>query len=64
MLQVGRSQVRFSMKSLGFSIDLTFQPHYGSTQSLIEKSTMNLCGGKERSVRKAENFSAICEPIV
>jgi hypothetical protein len=36
----------------------------GSTQPLTEMSTMNLPGGKGRSARKAENLSAICEPIV
>jgi hypothetical protein len=29
MLQAGRSRVRFPMRSLDFSIDLIFQPHYG-----------------------------------
>jgi hypothetical protein len=36
----------------------------GSTQPLIEMSTRNLSGGKERPVRKADNLTAICEPIV
>jgi hypothetical protein len=36
----------------------------GSTQSLTETSTRNLSGGKGRSARKADNFAAICEPIV
>jgi hypothetical protein len=40
-----------------------------STQSLTEMSTRNLPGGggggvKGRSARKADNFTAICEPIV
>jgi hypothetical protein len=34
-----------------------------STQSLTEKSTRNLPGGKGRPARKLENFIAICEPI-
>jgi hypothetical protein len=36
----------------------------GSTQPLIEMSTMNLPGGKGRLVREADNLAAICEPIV
>jgi hypothetical protein len=30
MLQAGRSWVLFSLRSLGFSITKSFQPHYGS----------------------------------
>jgi hypothetical protein len=36
----------------------------GSTQPLKEMSTRNLPGGKERPTRKADNLTAICEPIV
>jgi hypothetical protein len=36
----------------------------GTTQSLTEMSTRNLPGGKERSARKADSLTAICEPIV
>jgi hypothetical protein len=35
-----------------------------STQSLTEMSTRNLPGGKGLQGRKADNFTAICEPIV
>jgi hypothetical protein len=35
-----------------------------STQPLTEMSTMNLPGGKERLERKADNLTAISEPIV
>jgi hypothetical protein len=39
-----------------------------STQPLTEVSTRNLPGGggggKGRTVRKADNLTAICEPIV
>jgi hypothetical protein len=35
----------------------------GSTQPLTEMSTRNLLGGKGRPARKADNFTAICEPI-
>jgi hypothetical protein len=36
----------------------------GSTQPLTEMSTKNLPGGKEWPGRKADNLTAICEPIV
>jgi hypothetical protein len=36
----------------------------GSTQPLTEMSTRNLRGGKGRPARKADNLTAICEPIV
>jgi hypothetical protein len=36
----------------------------GSTEPLTEMSTGNLPGGKGRLERKAENLTAICEPIV
>jgi hypothetical protein len=36
----------------------------GSTQHLKEKSIRNLPGGKGRPARKADNVTAICEPIV
>jgi hypothetical protein len=36
----------------------------GSTQSLIEMSTRKLPGGRVRPARKADNLTAICEPIV
>jgi hypothetical protein len=36
----------------------------GSTQPVTEMSTRNLPGGKEWSARKADNFTAIYEPIV
>jgi hypothetical protein len=35
-----------------------------STQSLTEISTRNLPGDKGRPARKADNFTAVCEPIV
>jgi hypothetical protein len=35
-----------------------------STQSLTEMSTRNLRGDKERPERKADNLTAIYEPIV
>jgi hypothetical protein len=35
-----------------------------STQPLTEMSTKNLTEGKGRPVRKADNLTATCEPIV
>jgi hypothetical protein len=35
-----------------------------STQPRTEISTRNLPGSKQLPARKADNFSAICEPIV
>jgi hypothetical protein len=36
----------------------------GSTQPLTEMSTRNIPGGERRPARKADNLTAICEPIV
>jgi hypothetical protein len=36
----------------------------GSTQPLTEMSIRNLLAGKGRPARKADNLTAICEPIV
>jgi hypothetical protein len=36
----------------------------GSIQPLTEMSTRNLSGGKGRPARKADNLTAISEPIV
>jgi hypothetical protein len=36
----------------------------GSTQPLTEMSTRDLPRGKGRPTRKADNLTAICEPIV
>jgi hypothetical protein len=36
----------------------------GSTHPLTEMSTRNLRGGKGRLARKADNFTAKCEPTV
>jgi hypothetical protein len=35
-----------------------------ANQSLTEMSTRKLPGGKGRPARKADNLTAICEPIV
>jgi hypothetical protein len=34
-----------------------------STQPLAEMSTRKLPGGKEQPASKADNFTAICDPI-
>jgi hypothetical protein len=36
----------------------------GSIQPLTEMSTRHFPGGELRPARKADNFTAICEPIV
>jgi hypothetical protein len=36
----------------------------GSTQTVTKMSTRDLPGDKGRPARKAENFTAVCEPIV
>jgi hypothetical protein len=36
----------------------------GSNHPLTEMSTSNRPGDKERPARKADNLTAICEPIV
>jgi hypothetical protein len=68
MLQAGRTQVRFKMRSLDFLIDLTLPaalwPWLGSTKLLIEISTRNLPGGKGRPKHKADTLKALSEPIV
>jgi hypothetical protein len=55
------------MRSLDFSVDLKPSGRtmtLGLTQPLTEMSTRNLPRGKERLVRKADNRTAISEPIV
>jgi hypothetical protein len=67
MLQARRSRVPFPMRSLDFfnspnpsSRTLAVVP----IQPLTEMSTRNLPGGKERPALKADNLTAVCEPIV
>jgi hypothetical protein len=64
MLEAGRSQVRFPMRSLNFSIDLILPASLLSTHPLTEMSTRNLREGKGRLARKADKLTAICEPTV
>jgi hypothetical protein len=62
----GRSQIRVPMKRFFFNLPnpSSRTMALGSTQPLIEMSTRNLPGGKGRPARKADNVTAICEPIV
>jgi hypothetical protein len=67
MLQGGRSQVRFPMRSLNFSIDLILSTvlwPWGRLQPLREMSTRNFRGGEGRLMRKAHNITGICKPNV
>jgi hypothetical protein len=66
MLQDGRSRDRIPDE-----VDIFNLPNpsshimaLGSTQPLTEMSTRNIPGGKERQARKADNLTAVCEPIV
>jgi hypothetical protein len=67
MLQAGRLRVRFPMRSLDFSNwpnPSSRNMGLGSIQPLTEMSTRNLPRGKGWPVRKADNLTANCEPIV
>jgi hypothetical protein len=55
------------MTSFKFSIDLILPASLWPlklTQPLTEMSTKNLPWGKGRPARKADNFTATCEPVV
>jgi hypothetical protein len=66
VLQAGRSRVRSP------EVDFFNLPNpssrtmaHGSTQPLTENSTRNIPGKyKGRPARKADNLTAICEPII
>jgi hypothetical protein len=68
MLQTSRSRFRFHMRSLDFFFRLNNPSSrtmtLSSTQPLTEMSARNLPGIKERPARKADNLTAISEPIV
>jgi hypothetical protein len=66
MLQAGRSRVQVPMRWI---LSVYLQPHYGpgvdsaSNRNEYQESSRG-GGGKGRPVRKADNLTAICEPIV
>jgi hypothetical protein len=67
MLQAGRFLVRFLMRSLDFFNSPNPSSRtmaLGSTQPVTEMSTRNLSGDKGRPAHKADNLTAMCEPIV
>jgi hypothetical protein len=67
MLQAGRSRVRVPMRSLKFfnlPNPCSRTMALGSTQPLTDMSMRNLPGAKWWPARKADNLTAICEPIV
>jgi hypothetical protein len=63
MLQTGRLPVQVTDK-VDFFNPSNRTMALGSTQPLTEMSTRNLTGGKKRLARRADNLTAICEPIV
>jgi hypothetical protein len=60
MLQAGKWWVRMPMRSLSTSRITTL----GLTQSLTEMCIRNIPGSKERLAHKADNLTAMCEPIL
>jgi hypothetical protein len=67
VVQARMSLVPFSIKSLDFLMYLILPAAlcpWESTQSVTEMSTRNLPGGKEWPTGKADNLTAISEPIV
>jgi hypothetical protein len=66
MLQAGRSPVRIPDKVDIFNLPNPSSRNMalGSTQHLTDMSTRNLCGGKKRPARMADNLATICEPNV
>jgi hypothetical protein len=64
MLQAGRSRVRFSMRSLDFSVGLILPAALWPTHPPTETSTTNHPEGKGLPALKADDITAIHEPIV
>jgi hypothetical protein len=67
MLQTERSRVQVTMRSMDFLIWANPSNRtmaLESIQPLTEMSTRNLPGGKGRLACKADNLTAICEPVV
>jgi hypothetical protein len=63
----GRSRIRFPMRSLDFfnlPNPSSRTMALGSTQPLTEMSTRNFPAGNGWPAPKADNLTAICEPIV
>jgi hypothetical protein len=58
MLQAGRSRFQFPMRS--------FQLHHGPVVDSVSNRNeyQEFSWGKVRPARKADNLTAICEPIV
>jgi hypothetical protein len=63
MLQTGRSPVQVPDERDFFNPSNRTMV-LGSTQPLTEMNTRNLPGGKKWPARRADNLTAICEPIV
>jgi hypothetical protein len=61
MLQVGRSRVRFLVRSLCIFSLRNLSSRTISSQPLTETSIRNLPGGKGQPARKADNFTVICD---
>jgi hypothetical protein len=66
ILQTGKSRVRFPIGLLDFLVYLILPAALWAwgRLSLTEMSTSNLPGGKWRPAGKADNLTAICEPII
>jgi hypothetical protein len=63
MLQAGGSRDRIPLWSLDFSMDLIL-PSPGVDSASNRNEYQGSSGCKGRPARKADNFTAICEPIV
>jgi hypothetical protein len=67
MPQAGRKRVQVPMRSLDFfnwPNPSSRTMSLWSTKPLTEMSTRNILGGRGRPARRADNLTAICEPIV
>jgi hypothetical protein len=66
MLQTGRWRDRVPMRWI-FSIYQILQPHYGpGVDSASDRNDYqeSYWGGKRQPARKADNLTAVCEPMV
>jgi hypothetical protein len=65
MLQAGMSVVRFRVWSLDFSIEINLTPPGpGADSASVKNEYQESSCGKWRPAPKADNLTAICEPIV